>query len=88
MKQTSATYQFELSEKELETLCTVLGVRIECDKGIHDSLKVKLEKEALPKKDVLESTKTLLKMKDDLRSLLDLYNGFGKPIAKFWSMSL
>ena len=88
MKQVAATYQFELSEKELETLCTVLFATISDVKESHDLLKAKLEKEKVSQEDALDFTTNLIALKEDLRSLLSLYNGLGSPISKHWEMSL
>ena len=83
MKQTTASYQFELSEKELDTVCTALKITLSQTKQLCDALKHKLEKEKVSDHDAQAYTEDLIKAKDELKSYHELYNGFGRPIGKF-----
>lgn len=88
MKQTTAIYQFELSEQELNLICTAINCAIADTRDSYEYLKDRLESGKTSSEEALDLTEKFLCRKEELHSLLDLYNGFGSPIGKLMSISL
>ena len=88
MKRIISSYQFELSEEELITLCAALHVCIVECKKTHDSLQHEWENEESDVEKAHILAESYYAEKDRLRALLSLYNGLGDPIGKKWCMSI
>lgn len=87
MKQTAASYQFELSEEELNLICTAVNCAITDTRESYEYLQNKLEEE-MSQEATREVISEFYSRKEELTALLKLYNGFGSPIGKLMSISL
>ena len=88
MKQTTASYQFELSEQEITLVCTAVSCAISDTRESYEYLKDRIKNGKASKDEILDLTKEFLCREKELRSLLDLYNGFGRSVGKLKSISL